>query len=707
MLRSSNNPFTPEQPIVEEESFFGREDVIEWIDDCLVAGERFVVVYGMPRIGKTSLLFRLRTRLANRAFPAYVAVGEQRASAIEMLWHLVSTVHTQLGEGREDWPTLLHDAFVAGPDRLHSELLPLWRKALHGRPVALLLDGLVVDRLNEGIWADLVARLREIVDREPDIQVVAVVAGASTETESPVPALRGLPQRDLDGLSEEQTEELLVGLARFQLGFDYDALRRIHTWTGGHPYLLHVFGSELYRRLAPYGQVTIHIVEDLLPTVVEVAAHLFAAAWEEMGREERVTLAAIGSLVGYRGAVAPWDIVVLLRKYGVNRTTEAVDESLKRLCRRRVLHWLGGSGYALYSELWRPWLAEAHPLVEVLTGKRQKREAITPAGRRLSVDWGALLLYAGIGLAILLVAKVWRSRQSPAVVPLPTPTVAVTPRPTPTRVILPGKVAYMAQATVHEPWAIWIMRDNGSDPVQVTEGTSDDTLPAWSPDGARLAFVSNRTGDRDIWVMNADGTHLENITRTPAADEWTPAWSPDGSSIAFASNRDGNWELYIAQADGSGVQRITWHEGPDYSPDWSPDGSQLAFVSERGGNPEICVVNRDGSGLQRLTPDGATALSPRWSPDGTLIAFESYRDGNMEIYTMAPDGSDPRNLTGEPGSDEHGPAWSPDGKWILYYSNRDGSWDIFKMRADGEQKTNLTLGPAIEQAPAWQPEAGP
>ncbi len=706
-MPSASNPFTPDQPTTEEERFFGRDDVIEWVDDTLDAGARFVAVYGTPRIGKTSLLFRLRSRLASRAFAAYVDLAAlPEGPAIAMLWDLISDVHAQLGQEHDDWPTLRHDAFVGQPDLMYSELLPQWRSALHGRRLALLLDGLSPARLNEGPWAELMLCLRDLVTKEPDVVVVAAVAGVSGAGGEPPPALRGLPQRDLEGLNEDQTEELLVGLARFQLGFDYDALRRIYSWTGGHPYLVHVFGAELHRHLAPLGQVTIHVVGELLPQVIAAVEHLLLAAWEELGREEQTTLAAIGALTGYRGAMTPWDIVVLLRRYGVNKPLEAVEASLQELRRHRILHWMGGSGYALTLELWRPWLANAHPLLEMLTGKRGRRQ-LGPPRRRLTIDWTAVLVWAAIGAGIVVVAAVWNSRRTRAMAPLPTATVAATtPRPTPTRVMLPGKIAYMAQATAHEPWSLWIMRDDGSDPMQVSEGTSEDTLPAWSPDGKRIAFVSNRSGNRDIWVMNADGTRLENITRT-GADEWTPAWSPDGGSIAYASNRDGNWELYVAKADGSDAQRITWSAAADYAPSWSPDGARLVFVSEPEGNKEIYVVNRGGDGLQRLTQDDVTDLSPRWSPDGALIAFETYRDGNMEIYTMAPDGSNPRNVTNDEKSDEHGPAWSPDGKWLTYYSNRDGSWDIFKVRTDGTQKANLTLGLAIEQAPAWQPAPPP
>lgn len=708
MPQTSKNPFSPDRPIVDEENYFGNEDAVEWVSDQFLDGQRFVVFFGTHRIGKTSLLFHLRRKLAGKAFPVYLDLAAYpQVPARELLWNLLLEVHEELAHEREGIEPLSQEAYLSQWDYVHEAVLPTWRRTLEGRRLLLLLDGFELARLRDGAWVELVLRLREVVSADSDLLIVAAVRGASTQTREPVPALRGLPARDLEPLREDETEELLVGMARYQLRFDYDALRRIHAWTGGHPYLVQLFGAELYRRLATYGQVAIHVVADVAPVVAAAAGEFFAEQWDALSREAQIVLAAIGSLHGNRGTVTSWDIVLALRRAGTSRTAEAVEQTLQELRDRRIIRWFGGAAYALGEELRQLWLSEIHPLPEVLLGKRpaRPRDAALPR-RRLGVDWGAILLWVAIGLAIVLVGRVWTSRRSrtQAVIPMPTVTVQSTPRPTATRVPLPGLIAYMAQPSANVPWSIWTMHDDGTDPLRLTDGSSEDMMPAWSPDGKRLAFISNRGGNRDVWAMNADGTHLENLTRTPA-DEWTPAWSPDGTEIAFASYRDGNWELYIARSDGSQPKRITWHPSADYAPAWSPDGSRLAFVSQRDGNPEIYVVSRDGTGLARLTKNEATDLAPCWSPDGRSIAFESYRDGNMEIYTMSPDGTNVRNVSNEPKTDEHGPCWSPDGRWLAYYSNRDGSWDIFLMSADGTRKTNLTMSPAIEMGPAWQPQA--
>ncbi len=129
--------------------------------------------------------------------------------------------------------------------------------------------------------------------------------------------------------------------------------------------------------------------------------------------------------------------------------------------------------------------------------------------------------------------------------------------------------------------------------------------------------------------------------------------------IAFMSNRDGNPEVYVMNSDGSNPTKLTNELGVDLPRAWSPDGTQLAFESYRDWNWEVYVMNADGSNPTNLTNDPGGDSYPVWKPDdGTQIAFVSNRDGNYEVYVMNADGSNPTNLTNDPGSDSN-PVWSP------------------------------------------------
>ena len=225
---------------------------------------------------------------------------------------------------------------------------------------------------------------------------------------------------------------------------------------------------------------------------------------------------------------------------------------------------------------------------------------------------------------------------------------------------------------------VYAMNANGSGTANLTNNAASDRAPAWSPDGARVAFVSYRDGNNEIYVMNANGSGVTNLTNN-TAHEFGPAWSPDQTKIAFASSRDGNWEVYVMNANGSGVARLT-NTSPATTGDaaWSPDGSRIAFRTNRDGNNEIYVMNANGSGVARLTNNNADDEHPDWSPDGTRIAFHSDRDGNNEIYVMNANGSGVTRLTNNSADDEH-PDWSPDGTRIAFTSGRDGNDEVYVM----------------------------
>jgi len=273
----------------------------------------------------------------------------------------------------------------------------------------------------------------------------------------------------------------------------------------------------------------------------------------------------------------------------------------------------------------------------------------------------------------------------------------------------PGHIAFQSDRSGNDE--IYVMDANGANVVQLTHHPGFDGAPAWSPDGAKIAFQSNRTGNMHIYVLSLADSSINNLTGQATAEHVDAAWSPDGRKIAFASNRDGNYNIYVMNAqDGSGVDNLTEQtSGDNHNPVWSPDGSKIAFQTTRHRNSEIYVMDADGSNQRNLTNHLQNDWHPAWSPDGAKIVFISDRDGKYEIYLMnAHDGSGQTNLSNRPDSYEWRPSFSPDGTKIIFSTDRDRNPDgskndeIYVMNArDGSEQTNLTNHPASDQYAVW------
>jgi WD40-like Beta Propeller Repeat/Putative metal-binding motif len=226
------------------------------------------------------------------------------------------------------------------------------------------------------------------------------------------------------------------------------------------------------------------------------------------------------------------------------------------------------------------------------------------------------------------------------------------------------------------------------------------SVPAWSPDGTRIAFASNKDGaDSDLYAISFAGGALTTLT-TNAAEDGYPTWSPDGTRIAFESDRDAPGtrnQIYVMNADGSGAINISSNALDETQPSWSPDGTRIAFV--RGG--DIWVRSPSGGQGTPLTSGAPDDSEPDWSPDGSKIVFQ--RDGGT-ILVMAATGENQTPLPLPNGSNS--PAWSPDGGKILFESGLE----IFAANADGSGATPLTTGGAsgfTATNPDWQPIPAP
>ncbi|MDX1520498.1 MAG: DPP IV N-terminal domain-containing protein [Anaerolineae bacterium] len=237
-----------------------------------------------------------------------------------------------------------------------------------------------------------------------------------------------------------------------------------------------------------------------------------------------------------------------------------------------------------------------------------------------------------------------------------------------------------------------------------TDLAIDPSPLSWSPDGAWIGFGAGRENNAEVYVVDALGETVINLSNHPAEDLFGD-WSPDGKQVVFVSDRDGPPVIYLADLEGSELMQITSPEVGSGRPAWSPDGRHIAYMTNQdGGDIEIYTIHTETGEMARLTENPGFDGFPHWSPDGSKIAFLTDRDGNAEIYVMNADGSEQINITNLPNSNESVQgdfSWSPDGGQILFQSVENQNVEVFVMNADGSEQINLTNDPAIDIASVW------
>jgi TolB protein len=247
---------------------------------------------------------------------------------------------------------------------------------------------------------------------------------------------------------------------------------------------------------------------------------------------------------------------------------------------------------------------------------------------------------------------------------------------------------------------VYIMDYDGYNERQVTRNGSINLNPSFSADGREIIYTSYKKGNPDLYRRNIF-TGVETRISSRTGLNVTGAWSPHGGKIALAMSKDGDSQIYLINRNGKELARLTNDNAIDISPAWSPDGSQIAFVSDREGSPQIFIMNADGSNAHKLTTIGAYNVGPSWSPKGDRILYCRRESNDFQIHAINPDGTGDIQLTTE-GRNEY-PHWSPDGHFVTFTSNRNGIESIYIMRADGTSQIRVIRGRGGDSRSMWSP----
>jgi Tol biopolymer transport system component len=249
-----------------------------------------------------------------------------------------------------------------------------------------------------------------------------------------------------------------------------------------------------------------------------------------------------------------------------------------------------------------------------------------------------------------------------------------------------AKLAYSKGEIVANLWRVPILDGRPATWADAEQLTFDQALVEFagvSPDGSRLLFDSDQTGNADLWMMDLETREIQQWTINPAP-EWKPAWSPDGSKIAFYRHQGGNRDIWVMPVpEGQSIQ-LTSHEAEDYVPAWSPDGSHIAFVSSRTGMQQIWLIPADG-GSPKLVEVPENAGMIHWSADGNWLAFDS--EPFTQLWRVPAQGGETEPLTKGPGRT---PSFSRDGTEVYFIGTEERAGNIWSVSLESGEERAIT-----------------
>lgn len=272
--------------------------------------------------------------------------------------------------------------------------------------------------------------------------------------------------------------------------------------------------------------------------------------------------------------------------------------------------------------------------------------------------------------------------------------------PTPDVRDLEGRIVFQSRSQDASGITIFIMNADGSgmDSLRYQSPETDQAVvigPRLSPDGTRIAFIH----DGQVWVMNDDGSNAQQLTSTVSGDPGHtashPSWSPDGTKIVFSAWGTNSLDLFVVDADGTSLTQLTETLfSSELYPEWSPNGQRIAYGTRTS---QIRTIDESGSDDTPVTEEGV-GQKAAWSPTGDRLAIQ----GDREILVVNFDGSGLTVISNHPAWDRS-PTWSPNGHWIAFSSDRANTgWAIFAMRPDGSDVIQITdAAPGSYGSPHW------
>jgi len=258
------------------------------------------------------------------------------------------------------------------------------------------------------------------------------------------------------------------------------------------------------------------------------------------------------------------------------------------------------------------------------------------------------------------------------------------------------KLAFVSDTSGHKE--IYVCDYDGHNVRQVTKDKIIAVLPRLSPDGKKIAYTSYKEGSPILYLRDLTTGAEKRLSGRSGLNSGV-SWLPGGNNLALTISRNGNPDIYRIDLNGNILKRLTTYWGIDVSPSFSPDGKKIAFVSNRSGSPQIYILDLDSGKTARLTFDGNYNTSPSWSRLNR-IAYVSLNNGNLDLFSIDAGGGRLRRLTENQGKNED-PCWSPDGRYIAFSSTRDGSYNLYIMNANGQNHRKISFLSGNHTSPSW------